>query len=212
MIKQFSDEFKGFISLHLRQHAGIYFFLFVLFGVGVAFGALAVGALEDNQKLELVHYLRHFLGAVRGEGEGPPAARQVFSLAFGSNLRTVGLIFLLGLSVIGVPLVPVVVFLRGFILGFTVGFLMSQLGWPGFGMVLLAVLPQNLILVPALLILAAAALAFGGAIVMRHRGGRPWPAALQLMVLAAGALVAAAGASLMEGYIAPLFLRLLARW
>lgn len=207
-----SDEFKGFISLHLREHAGIYFFLFVLFGVGVAFGALAVGALEDNQRLELVHYLKHFLGAVRGEGEGAPAARHVFSLAFGSNLRTTGLIFLLGLSIAGVPLVPVVIFLRGFILGFTVGFLLSQLGWPGFGMVFLAVLPQNLILVPFLLILAASALAFGGAVVLRHRGGKPWPAALQLIVLAVAALAAASAASLIEGYVAPLFLRILARW
>lgn len=196
---------------HVRDHTGLYVFLVVLFSVGVAFGALATGALDESQRLELVQYLEFFLEVVDTGSEGPPAG-EVFQAALSSNLRTTALVFLLGLTVVGAPLVPVVVFLRGFIVGFAVGFLVSHLGWSGMLMALLAILPQNLLLIPALLVLSAYALLFAATVIRRRGTTAPWRAGVAFTVITAVTVVTAAAASLVEGYVAPLFLRLIARW
>src|SRR5690606_27084904 len=103
-----------------------------------------------------------------------------------------------------------VVFLRGFIVGFSVGFLLASRGWQGMAISLLAVLPQNLVIVPAIVGLSGAALVFAGAVVRRSGShGASFVVRLARYLLAAAlAFAALAAASLIEGYVAPLFLRL----
>lgn len=195
---------------HVRTHAGLYFFLIVLFGMGVAFGALTVGALDATQRLELSQYLDFFLASLE-DGRSPVASEAVFRQALSSNWRTAGFIFLLGLTLVGAPLVPVIVFLRGFIVGFAVGFMLAHRGWAGMLVSLLAIVPQNLLAVPALVVLAAAALAFSGRLLRRSSPGPPaWRALGAYAGTAAVAFALLAGASAIEGYVAPLFLRLFA--
>lgn len=196
---------------HVRRHAGVYVFLTILFGMGVAFGALAVGALDATQRLELSQYLDFFLQTLDDPGSATPAGA-VFRQALSSNWRTAGFIVLLGLTVVGVPLVPAIVFLRGFIVGFSVGFLLASRGWQGMAISLLAVVPQNLLIVPAVVGLSAAALVFAGGFL--RRGSQRGPALVvrvaQYLTAAAVAFATLAAASLIEGYVAPLFLRLVA--
>lgn len=188
----------------------MYVFLIVLFGMGVAFGALAVSALDVTQRLELGQYLDLFLYSLN-DPEAKASPTEVFREALMSNLRTAGFVFLLGLTVIGAPLVPAVIFLRGFIIGFSVGFLLASHGWHGMLISLLALLPQNLLIVPGILVMAAGSLAFAGSVFRRPRGAPSLGKSLLLFGLTtvATTLILIA-ASLIEGYVAPLFLRLLA--
>ncbi len=76
-------------------------------------------------------------------------------------LKTAALLFVLGLTVIGAPLVLGIVFLRGFVLGFTVGFLIQETSLNGLILAAAAVLPpHNVVAVPAIMIAAGGALAF----------------------------------------------------
>lgn len=202
---------KSLVS-HLRRHAGVYFFLIVLFGMGVSSGALAVGALDGSQRLELSHYLDFFFHSLQDPGEtwtSSPVVRQALS----GNLRTAGLIFLLGLTVIGVPLVAAIVFLRGFIIGFAVGFLLVSRGMTGLTIGVLAILPQNILIIPALIILSAAALNFSTGIVRKRPldKGPMWKTFTSYSLVALGCFALLILASFVEGYIAPFFLRLVAR-
>ena len=195
---------------HVRRYAGVYFFLVVLFAVGVAFGALAVGALDATQRLELTHYLDFFLSSLDDPEERIPSV-EVARHALSNNWRTAALIFLLGLTVIGVPLVPAVVFLRGFIAGFSVGFLVATRGVDGLLISVFAILPQNVLIIPALLVLSAAALTFSAHLVRPNRQAIPiWTTAVSYLLTGAATFALLGIASLVEGYVSPLFLRLLA--
>lgn len=207
------ERLQLLIVNHVRDHLGLYVFLVVLFAAGAAFGALATGALDEHQRLELVHYLESFLAVVDGVDEAPPPT-QVFQAALGSYMRTVGLIFLLGATVIGAVAVPVLVFLRGFILGFTTGFLLSHFSWTGLLITIFAVLPQSVLAIPAVLILAAAALTFALAVLRRYRHNGPslWSTGGEFALFALLALSTVAVASLIEGYAAPGLLRIIAHW
>jgi stage II sporulation protein M len=78
---------------------------------------------------------------------------------------------LLGLTVIGLPLIMVVIFLRAFSLGFTLGFLIQQKAGTGVLVSLVSVLPQNLFYILGLLIAGVVAMNFSLNIVKNRNQG-----------------------------------------
>ncbi len=177
--------------------------------LGVIFGVLAVGVLDGEQKANLWSYLTVFLSELPNRSID---GHRVFLESIGENLKTAALLWVLGLSVLGVPVILVVLFLRGFILGFTVGFLVADFGWHGFLFSLAGVLLPALAIVPALVFSGAAALSFAfflvKSVLIHQRGG--WRELGKMtMVMAIMSLLFVVG-GIYEGYLGPVLLRLLA--
>lgn len=148
---------KRSFSQHIQEHSSLYTFTVVLLMMGIVFGAVIVNSLSLMQKEDLFHYLSRFFGQV-SEGE-VASASAMFTQSFLHYLKYMGLIWLLGLSIIGLPVILVLLFLKGMVVGFTVGFLVNQMGWQGFLLSFVSVLPQNLILIPAFVLVTTAAVA-----------------------------------------------------
>jgi stage II sporulation protein M len=131
------------------------------FLIGLIGGALAVRALGTTQLAQLQQFLSSFLsgvGALAQNGRFP--AFQAWEQILVGQLYMLGTLWLLGLCVVGAPAVIVLVGARGFILGFTVGFLVQAKAGLGLLLALAAVLPQNLFYIPGLLGAGALALYF----------------------------------------------------
>lgn len=142
----------------MKEQTPLYIFVAVLFLVGVVFGALIVSALTLDQQQELGDYLGNFFVTVDQQGL-PTAPDHYWSIA-ALNLKWIGLIWILGLSVIGLPGILILDFLKGVLIGFTVGCLVSEYSWHGMLFALVSVAPHNLVLIPVLLVCSAAAIAF----------------------------------------------------
>ncbi|MGE5560083.1 MAG: stage II sporulation protein M [Chloroflexota bacterium] len=208
----FVGQFRNGVVGYLRANTGVYVFCIVIFTVGACFGALAIRALSAVQKAELIDYLQVFLRGLANTGE-PVAGAAVLQQALATHWKTAGFIWLLGLTVIGLPAVALVVFTRGFVIGFTVGFLAEQLGYKGVLFALFSVLPQNLLAVPAILVVGASALSFSLLLVgarMQRRRFQFLEEFAGYTAIVAVACVALAGAGLVEAFIAPVFIRLFA--
>ncbi|MGE5454523.1 MAG: stage II sporulation protein M, partial [Methylocystaceae bacterium] len=78
---------------------------------------------------------------------------------------------LLGLTVIGVLLVLPLIFFKGYCVGYTVYTLSRAHNDTSMGLALTAVLPHNLIYIPCLVVMAAAALRFSVALFSPERNG-----------------------------------------
>jgi stage II sporulation protein M len=131
------------------------------FVLGLIAGALVLRTLSPAQLEQLQQYLSSFLsnvGTLAQNGQFP--ALKVWEQILKSQLYSLGVIWLLGLTVLGAPLVILLVGARGFILGFTVGFLVQEKAGQGLLLALVAVLPQNLFYVPGLIGAGALALYF----------------------------------------------------
>jgi len=116
--------------------------------------------------------------------------------------------------VIGLPLVLVILFTKGFALGFTVGFLVYELGWKGLIFGMASVLPPNLFLVPALLLICVAAVSFSLAVIRSRFFTLRQSLYPQVLGYSLWALLTAAlgiVASLLEVYISPGFMNLVSR-
>lgn len=198
-----------FLYEYLRENFGLYFFIILLFMLGIIFGALAVKALNGEQKAELFSYLELFIQGIDITPVNESGVLLQQSLL--GNIKTILFIWVLGLLVIGLPLVLVILFTKGFALGFTVGFLVYELGWKGIIFSIASVLPPNLFLVPALLLICVAAVSFSLVVIRsrflpRRHSLYPQVLGYSLWALIAG--VMGIIASLIEIYISPVFMNM----
>ncbi len=124
--------------------------------------------------------------------------------ALAGNWRFFAVIWFLGLSVFGIPLVGLLLFLRGFALGFSVSFLVGRQLSAGLLVAILGVLPQNLLLVPAMIIAGTLAAVFAqklwhGKVLWRSIGVYSGCFILIFLVTAVAAWL--------QGYVSPVLLK-----
>lgn len=140
---------------HLRQYWVIYLTLSCIFLAGAVFGAFGAGALE----LEKYESLSNFFNKLLTEQPKELDSMFLRQLAKDNFIIMAG-IWILGLTVIGTPLVYIIVFTRGFVLGFTIAFILHLKKIIGLGMILLTILLPSLIAIPCLLLGAGLATIF----------------------------------------------------
>lgn len=198
---------------YMRKHMPTYAIVIVMLLMGVIFGALAAKILPESQKSVLAQDLTGFF---RGFGEtmqesAVSASRQ----GFYSNLKTVFIGWLLGLSVIGAPGIGILMFLRGFIIGFTVGFLVIQMAARGVLLAIVSVLPQNIFIIPALIFSCESSLACAASMIedrLRSKRAPLYPQFLLSCVTIIGAVALLGIAFVVEGFITPVFIELVSRY
>ncbi len=198
------------VAIHLEENRTIYVFTTVLFLIGIVFGAIVVNSLSLTQKHDLYMYLNQFFGHVQ-EGELAQSSA-IFSQSFAHYAKYFGLMWILGLSIIGLPVILILLFLKGVVVGFTVGFLVNQMGMSGFFLSFVSIMPQNFILVPAFIIVGTASISFCLKMVRQQfmkRTNMPiFPQFLKysLLILCVGSALAFASA--FEAYVSPVLMRL----
>lgn len=205
---------KRFIMFHLQEHYSLYVFVTILLLMGVIFGAVIVNSLTWNQKQDLLNYLTRFFGEV---SKGSFAdSNDMFSESYGHYIKYILLMWILGLSVIGLPIILIMLFIKGVVIGFTVGFLVNQLGWHGFLLAFVSVLPQNLILVPGFIIAAAASILFSVKMIRQQFLKKTTEAffprffKFSSLIIAVGVVLALA--SLFEAYLSPFLMKSVMSW
>jgi len=143
------------LSEHIRQYWVIYLTLSSVYLAGVVFGAVGVSALGVSETTQLGKFLDTLLKS-QPKTLDPTflgqLARDMFIMMAG--------IWILGLTIIGAPLIYLIVFTRGFILGFTVSFIIGVKGTLGLVLILTTVLIPTLFAVPLLLLGAGLATIF----------------------------------------------------
>jgi stage II sporulation protein M len=158
--------YQSVVATHFREHSSIYLFVVVLFLMGVIFGAIVVNSLTFSQKEDLAYYLSQFFGEV---SNGKVAAsKDVFTQSLFDNSKFIGMMGILGISIIGLPVILIVLFMKGLVIGFTVGFLVNQMGWNGFLLSFVSVLPQNFIIIPVFIITATVAVSISLKMIRRQ--------------------------------------------
>jgi stage II sporulation protein M len=198
------------ITTHFSENIILYLIVIFIFISGIVLGAMSVNALSPLQEGELSSYINQSLINISNLDIN---SEEILKYAVVNNLKTIGLIWFLGLTVIGIPLILGIIFFRGFILGFTVGFLVQEMAVPGLLMSVFSILPQNVFNVPAILVSAAASISFSLWLVKGRLSYRSSGIMEQLiaysMWIGLMSVIVIIGA-LVEAYISPLFVRLIA--
>ncbi len=148
---------RHLIMRHISENRWQYILLTTIFLAGVLFGNSQVSSLDDSIKSHLLSLVDRY---VEGGLTGSFQAGNVLLAAFLNQAYLVLAVWFLGLTVIGLPLILGLIFLRGFSLGFTMGFLVRAKAGGGIIIGLLAIVPQNLVYIPFMIIWAVVAINF----------------------------------------------------
>ncbi len=200
---------RNLINNYFHERIFLLALVSILFLMGLIFGFLAAGILVQDQKDFLVNFIQHsFHADIHFRGDS--YTRQTII----SNIETVLFLFFMGVCVIGVPLALLLVFTRGFILGFSTGFLFQNMGFKGFILTLTGILPHNLLVIPALFLMVIAIIDFAIALTKIRFTKKQIPISEELVkcgVVTLIVLVVMIFAGLVQGYITPLMSSWLAR-
>lgn len=197
------QDFKIRISQHMKAYAIIYLFMIILFLTGIIFGAVIVNSMNPIQKQDLFFYLERFFNhTVNDQGIN---RFTVFQESLFYHLKYLSVIFILGLSVIGLPVVWVLLFIKGLVIGFSVGFIVNQLGSQGLLFSTLSIAPHNLLVIPIYIIAGSLAMIFA-LVLMKKLFSRRSAESLFIpfvnyIVVFSVLLILSIGAALLESYV-----------
>lgn len=196
------------LQVHVENLKSLYIFVTVLFMMGVIFGGIAVQALDLSQTEGLLNYLGHFFQGLQHDEIADPEI--TFQHALGGHLKVLGIMWILGVSVIGIPLLCIYIFLKGLVIGFTVGFLVNQLSWSGLWFAFVSVVPHNLLTIPALIIMAVSGIYFSLYLVqnrlIKHRG-TIYPQFISYCLLVTCMAILLLVAAGVEAYLSPVLMK-----
>ena len=209
-------RFREIALKHIQGNMIIYFIVMMFFIIGISAGAFTVKSLSDSHKQELISYMRGFFSILI---DRPINGFSVLKQSLANNLQTGALIWLLGVTVIGIPFILLLIAARGFIVGFTVGFLADQLGLKGALFSIITILPQNIIIIPGIIVVAVIGIGFSTMIIknkVRKSYNSHNDSTLKQFILYSTIVLFLCGiisiGCLVEAYVTPVFMRLLSSY
>lgn len=173
---------------------------------GIIMGILGLRVLSPDEKAELMSYLEVFMRGLSNPGLEPGI---IFRLSLSQNLKTIVLLWAFGLAIIGAPLTCIMLFVRGFAIGFSSAFVLKEVTTGGLLVFASGMLPHNLVALPAIVLLSSISTSFSVTLFNE----RPWIHGgllkLSTRYTCRFALVALLLllSSLMEAYLSPFLLK-----
>ncbi|PAV29559.1 stage II sporulation protein M [Virgibacillus profundi] len=149
---------RALLMNHIKEHATIYLFMVILFLTGIIFGAIIVNSMNWIQRDELFFYLERFFGQISENQQYDNI--ELLKSSFFYHAKYLLLLFILGISVIGLPIIWILLFIKGLVVGFSVGFMVNQLGFKGLLLASLSIAPQNILIIPIYIIAGSLSMIF----------------------------------------------------
>lgn len=144
-------------KLKIKINKKIFVFLFVLMLMGIIAGSIFTTILNSSDKELVINHLNEFIDNINNN-------KLDYLFALKNNLITnisyVILIWLLGISVIGLPIIIIMFFTKCFILGFSVGAVLTTFKLKGILVSLAYVFPGQVISLLFLLLLMMYSMSF----------------------------------------------------
>ncbi|WP_058485416.1 stage II sporulation protein M [Defluviitalea phaphyphila] len=144
---------KKFIS----KREKLYGISIIIFLIGICIGSIVANYINLIQKQELLQYMNEFF--IRFPQE-KISYFEVLKECIFTHGKTIIILWILGIGIIGIPFIIIILFIKGFSYGFTSAFLLVNYGWNGFLFSIVSCIPQNIILIPGLMFISAASINF----------------------------------------------------
>ncbi len=141
------------IKEHVKNNKKEYAIVALLFVIGIFLGVLFVNHVQEEQKNEITTYFNGFIDKMKKMET--LNQMELLKNSIGQNIILAIILWFFGTTVIGIPVVFGIVVYRGFCLGYTIAVCITIMGLPqGLWFVLILLLLQNILLIPAILALS----------------------------------------------------------
>ena len=146
-------KIKNTIKEHIINNSKEYIIVFIIFIIGIFLGVLFVNNSNEETLTQITNYLSEFIDKMKNTSN--LQYNDLLKNSIFQNLILTISIWFFGTTVIGIPIVFGLVLYRGFCLGYTISACIAMMGLSkGLSFILLSLILQNLLAIPAILALA----------------------------------------------------------
>ncbi|WP_368487817.1 stage II sporulation protein M [Clostridium sp. BJN0013] len=145
------------INRHIKNNFWLYIISLLCFFTGIVIGIYSVRYMGGFEKSDLLSYLKNFTSTVNS---GNVNYKSIFLETLKNNIPIILVVWFLGLTMIGIPVILIIDIIKGFTIGFTMSFVISSMGIKGMWFSILGVLPQNIIYIPCIIFSSVLAMEF----------------------------------------------------
>lgn len=154
------------IKEDIANNAKSYFIVLIIFAVGVFLGVMFINQMQNKADIE--KYINTYVDETKGLENGDYLGELQKDIL--SNIGLVLALWFAGTTIIGIPIVLGIILVRGFCLGYTIASCVFVLGrMKGIIFILLTIFLQNIIFIPALMILGVSSIKLYKSIIKDRR-------------------------------------------
>ena len=142
-----------FIKNNLKE----YIIITLIFLIGIFLGVMFVNNLGEVQKNEIISYVNTYIEAFKRSNT--ISNTELLQNNIRDNIILTVIIWFIGSTIIGIPIVFGIIAFRGFCLGYTISSITVVFGvTKGIAFTVIAIILQNIIFIPAIISLGVSAL------------------------------------------------------
>ena len=151
--EKMNSKILSTIKEHVKSNIKEYLIVAIIFLIGIVIGVVFINNINEEQKLQIQEYLGTFTESLNGDYKIDTSSLLKSSII--NNLIIALALWFIGSTVIGIPIVYIIIGVRGFSLGYTISSIMITYPfWKGIWFTICTLLLQNIILIPCILALA----------------------------------------------------------
>ncbi len=141
------------IKEHISNNKKEYILVLLLFVIGIFLGVFFINNMEETSKKEVTNYMNTFVNNMKEVQNLDYIG--LLKDSIWKNILLAIILWFFGTTVIGIPIVFGLVVYRGFCLGYTIAICITIMGiTKGILFILILLLLQNILFIPAILALA----------------------------------------------------------
>lgn len=158
------------LNRHLQDNVWLYIITVLCMCIGIVLGIYSVKYMGDFQKSNLTSYLVNFSQNFNADNL---QYKLILIEALKNNVPIILIVWFLGLTIVGIPIILFIDILKGFTLGFTMSIVIKSMGIKGIWFDVLGVIPQNIVYVPCIIVCSVIAMQFS-IIILKNNSGLNW--------------------------------------
>ena len=147
------NRLKNIIIEFIKENIKTYLILTIIFFIGLTLGVIFVNNANETQANQISGYINNFINSIKENYQ--ISTKELLKNSIINNVGIAVLLWFLGSTVIGFPLIYVVVGYKGYCIGYTVSSVMATVGTgKGIIFIIATMLIQNIIYIPTILTLS----------------------------------------------------------
>lgn len=151
--KQKKNRISNVILEFIQTNSKTCLILLIIFFIGVLLGVIFVNNCKETQENQIKSYIQNFVDGIRENYQ--ISSTKLLWNAIMKNFITALVLWFLGLTLIGVPLIYLFIDYKGYCIGFTAASIIATLGGAkGTLFIASTMLLQNIIYIPIIIALA----------------------------------------------------------
>lgn len=146
-------KIRNIILRYVELNIKSYLILLIIFLIGVILGVIFVNNADVEQSNQISNYINNFINSIKENYQ--ISSSKLLWTSIINNVCIATILWFLGSTVIGIPLIYLLIAYKGYCIGYTVSAVIATIGTSkGILFIVSTMLLQNIIAIPAILTLA----------------------------------------------------------